>query len=200
MTTKNPEREEKRRAQIAQAAYDVIALKGYNNFTIEDIANRAGLSKGGVLHYFKTKEDILICLLEKMYMVIGDNIRRRAQKYRSAEKKLKAILIAFIVTAKKHPAIYTVMVDFWAQIPVNPRVKNINSKIYGIVCSEVRGVVEEGIGKGEFHDVDPANAAFAVVSLIMNVAIQWTFDNAMYNIDHMTRTCMSMVMAFLKRK
>ncbi|TAL39775.1 MAG: TetR/AcrR family transcriptional regulator [Spirochaetes bacterium] len=200
MTTRNAEKEEKRRMQILQAAYDVIAQKGYNNFTIEDIANMAGLSKGGVLHYFKTKEDILVYLLEQMYRVIEDTIRKRSQKYRSAEKKLKAILIAFIVTAKGHPALYTVLVDFWAQIPINPRVQNIHAKIYSIICDEVRLTIDAGVQAGEFQPVDSKNTAFAVVGMIMNAAIQWTFHKELYNIDHVTKTSMSMVMAYLRKK
>ena len=75
MTTRNlGKKEEQRKNQIIQAAFDVISSKGYNNFTIEDIANQAGLSKGGVLHYFKAKEDILIFLLERIYMVIEETI------------------------------------------------------------------------------------------------------------------------------
>ncbi len=200
MTTRNIEREAHRKRQIVQAAFDVIAQKGYNSFTIEDIANRAGLSKGGVLHYFKSKEDILIFLLERIYGVIEENITRRSEKFKSCEKKLKAILIAFIVTAKKHPAVYTVMVDFWAQVPVNDRVGALNSKIYGIMCDAVRRVIVQGIEQGEFKAVDPANAAFMIVAMIMNVAIQWTFNNSIYNIDHLTRSSLSMVMAYLKKK
>lgn len=200
MTTRNIEKEEKRKTQIVQAAYEVIASRGYNNFTIEDIANRAGLSKGGVLHYFKTKEDILIHLLELIYRQIEETIVRRSQRYRTAEKKLKAIIIAFIVTAKRHPSVYTVMVDFWAQVSTNERVRNINGKIYGIICDEVRKIIDLGIESGEFVAVDSANVARLVVSMVMNVAIQWTFNNSAYNIDHITRACLSMVTAYLKKR
>jgi len=200
MTTRNSEKEERRKTQIVQAAFDVIASKGYNYFTIEDIANRAGLSKGGVLHYFKTKEDILIHLLELIYRQIEETIVRRSQRYRTAEKKLKAIIIAFIVTAKRHPAVYTVMVDFWAQVPTNERVRNINGKIYGIICDEVSKIIDLGIESGEIIGVDSADVARLIVSMVMNVAIQWTFNNQAYNIDHVTRACLSMVTAYLKKR
>lgn len=200
MSTKNVEREEKRKLQISQAAFDVISLKGYNSFTIEDIANQAGLSKGGVLHYFKTKEDILIFLLENIYNLIAVNIKKRTEKYRTSEKKLKAIMIAFIVTAKLYPAIYTVIVDFWAQISVNDRVRNINTKIYDIMCNEVKRIIDTGMEMREFNQVDSANTSFIIVSMIMNVAIQCTFNPSKLNIDHMTRTGMAMVMAYLKKR
>ena len=65
------EKEQLRKTQITQAAYEVISAKGYNNFTLDDIAKNAGLSKGGVLHYFKSKEDILLYLLEQIYIIFS---------------------------------------------------------------------------------------------------------------------------------
>ncbi len=199
MAVKNSEKEEKRKIQIVQAAYDVISSKGYNNFTIEDIANTAGLSKGGVLHYFKSKEDILIYLLEQIYMIIEKNIKKRSERYKTPERKLKAIIIAYIVTAKRHPAFYTVMVDFWAQIPVNERVKTINGKIMERMSNETKKVIDMGIAQDEFKSVDSSNLAYMITAMVVNVAVQWTFNNSLYNIDHIARYCMSMVMSFLKK-
>ena len=200
MAVKNLEKEEKRKLQIGIAAYEVIAGKGYNNFTIEDIANAAGLSKGGVLHYFKSKEDILIYLLEQIYMRIEENIKRRAEKYRTAERKLEALIISYVATAKRNPAFYTVLVDFWAQIPVNERIKTINSKIYERMCGEIKKIIEMGQSEGVFRQLNTGDAAYAVISMVTNMAIQWTFNPGLYNIDHVARASMEMVLDYLKKR
>ncbi|HOM11618.1 MAG TPA: TetR/AcrR family transcriptional regulator [Spirochaetota bacterium] len=194
------EKEEQRKTQIITAAYEAISAKGYNNFTLDDIAKNAGLSKGGVLHYFKSKEDILIYLLEQIYIIIKKNINKRAAKYRTPERRMRAIVIAFIVTAKRHPAFYTVLVDFWAQIPINERVKHINTDIYKQLCDEIVKVIEDGIHQGVFKPVDARLAAHAIVAMVMNVAIQWTFNHELYNIDHLAKTCMKMIMSYLEAK
>lgn len=199
MAVRNAEKEEKRKLQIGVAAYEVIASKGYNSFTIEDIANAAGLSKGGVLHYFKSKEDILIYLLEQIYMRIEGNIKRRAEKYRTPERKMKALIISYIATAKRNPAFYTVMVDFWAQIPVNERIKAINSKIYERMSGEIKRIIDMGIEEGVFRPVNSTEAAYAIIAMVMNTAIQWTFNQELYNIDHVARACMGMVLDYLKK-
>ncbi len=154
MATRNPEKEEKRKTQIIQAAYDVIASKGYNNFTIDDIAYQAGLSKGGVLHYFKTKDDILIHLLEEIYTLIEKYIKKRSEKYKTPEKKLKAVIIAYIIVAKKNPAVYIVMVDFWAQITINERIKSINTRIFDKMCQEIRKIIDLGIEQEVFNEIE----------------------------------------------
>jgi AcrR family transcriptional regulator len=190
--------EEKRKLQIVQAAYEVIAGKGYNNFTIDDIAAQAGLSKGGVLYYFDSKYDILIFLLEKIQNIIEQNIKMRSDKYRTPERKLKAIIIAYIVTAKRHPAFYRVFVDFWAQISINERIKDINSRIYERMCSEIKRVIDDGISMNVFKNVESSSLSCSITSMITNLAIQWTFDNSQFNLDRVVRNSISMVMAYLK--
>ncbi|HNR89297.1 MAG TPA: TetR/AcrR family transcriptional regulator [Spirochaetota bacterium] len=199
MAKKNLEREERRKIQIVQAAYEVIATKGYNNFTIEDIANQAGLSKGGVLHYFKTKEDILIHLLEQIYMIIEKTIRKRAEKYQSPERKIKAIIIGYVTIAKKQPAFYRVMADFWAQITINERIRDINTKIFEKMSNEFKKVIDMGKEQALFGKVDSSGIAYAITAMLINTAMQWTFNSAIYNIDHVGRQCIRMVMSYLTR-
>lgn len=63
---------EKRINDITNAAIDVFLEKGYENTTVEEIAKRAGVSKGGLYHYFKSKEMILIMVNQK----ISENIAK----------------------------------------------------------------------------------------------------------------------------
>jgi AcrR family transcriptional regulator len=48
---------------IAAAAAKLFSIKGYKETSMEDIALAAKLSKGGMYHYFDSKEEILYCIL-----------------------------------------------------------------------------------------------------------------------------------------
>lgn len=54
-----------RRAQIVRAAFEVIAERGYRGATLGAVAERVGLTQQGLLHYFPTKEALLVAVLEK---------------------------------------------------------------------------------------------------------------------------------------
>lgn len=58
MTQKEPK--EKREAKILEAAIEVFVENGYEGATMEAIAKRAGLTKGGLYHHFSSKEVILL--------------------------------------------------------------------------------------------------------------------------------------------
>ncbi|MCH9035735.1 MAG: TetR/AcrR family transcriptional regulator, partial [Chloroflexi bacterium] len=53
---------EARRQQILDAAVVCFSRRGFYLTTLEDIHKKAGLSKGAVYHYFKSKEDIIDAL------------------------------------------------------------------------------------------------------------------------------------------
>lgn len=61
----NKQIRDERRAQILQAALRVFARRGMVATKISDIAKEAGLSHGLVYHYFKSKEEIFMTLVQK---------------------------------------------------------------------------------------------------------------------------------------
>ncbi|MFE4308411.1 TetR/AcrR family transcriptional regulator [Streptomyces sp. NPDC056517] len=58
-------RSEERRADILRAALEVIAERGYRGATLGSVAERVGLTQQGLLHYFPTKEALLVAVLEE---------------------------------------------------------------------------------------------------------------------------------------
>lgn len=61
MTTKDPLN---RREQILDAA-EKIAAKGASGFTLEAVAAAAQVSKGGVLHHFRSKEALAVAMVNR---------------------------------------------------------------------------------------------------------------------------------------
>ncbi|MGO4422695.1 TetR/AcrR family transcriptional regulator [Streptomyces sp. NPDC000941] len=56
-------RGEERRAEIVRCALEVIAERGYRGATLSAVAERVGLTQQGLLHYFPTKEALLVAVL-----------------------------------------------------------------------------------------------------------------------------------------
>lgn len=53
-----------RREEIVRAAIEVIAERGYRGASLAAVADKVGLSQQGLLHYFPSKEDLLIGVLQ----------------------------------------------------------------------------------------------------------------------------------------
>jgi AcrR family transcriptional regulator len=62
-----------RRAQILDEAIKIIGLRGYHAFVLLDVAKQCGLTNGGLLYHFPSKERLLLAVIE-------ERDRRLAQK------------------------------------------------------------------------------------------------------------------------
>ncbi|MFJ9818396.1 TetR/AcrR family transcriptional regulator [Streptomyces sp. NPDC101151] len=58
-------RGEERRAEIVGAALEVIAERGYRGASMAAVAERVGLTQQGLLHYFPTKDALLVAVLRE---------------------------------------------------------------------------------------------------------------------------------------
>jgi AcrR family transcriptional regulator len=58
-------RSEERRAEIVRAALEAIAERGYRGASLAAVAERVGLTQQGLLHYFPTKDALLVAVLKE---------------------------------------------------------------------------------------------------------------------------------------
>ncbi|SDD23874.1 TetR/AcrR family transcriptional regulator [Glycomyces harbinensis] len=63
MPTQHGARGRARREEIVRAAIEVIAERGYRGASLAAVAEKVGLTQQGLLHYFPSKEDLLIGVL-----------------------------------------------------------------------------------------------------------------------------------------
>lgn len=55
---------EERKTQILEEATLLISDLGFRGFTLRDVANECGITEGGVLYHFKSKDELLISVLD----------------------------------------------------------------------------------------------------------------------------------------
>lgn len=65
-----------RKRKITDALKRLLQKHVYSQISIQEIADEAGYSKGGVLHYFASKDDIYIQLINDLYAELDYNHRR----------------------------------------------------------------------------------------------------------------------------
>ncbi len=66
---------EERRRTILDAAHEVFAAHGYRGGSLQDVADKVGLSQTSLLHYFPSKRDLLMAVLERRDEITGDASR-----------------------------------------------------------------------------------------------------------------------------
>lgn len=86
--------EDARRTQIIDCAVALIAEVGYPQASLAKIAERAGIAKSAVLYYFRTKDDLVGALVEKVFGASATVMVPRIAAAQSATDKLAAYVDA----------------------------------------------------------------------------------------------------------
>jgi len=169
-----------RKGQITRAAYEVIAEKGYYNFTMMDIAKRAGVSSGLIHHYFKDKENMLVTLLREMQYNIRNTTERAIEQASDPKEQLEIFMnLAFNLAEKEREYLY-VTYDFLTQIKFNERMQRIMSKLYRGYRETMVGILRAGKEQGIFRDVDEHYIATLFISAMLGIELQYIIDNTAF--------------------
>jgi len=169
-----------RRRQITRAAYEIIGEKGYYNFTMMDIAKRAGVSSGLIHHYFKDKENMLVTLLREMQQNVRSSLERALEREADPEEKLGIFIDqGFNLVENEREYIY-VTFDFLTQIKFNERMQRILSKLYRGYRETLSQILHEGKEQGIFKDVDEHYIATIFTSIMLGFEQQYIVDNTAF--------------------
>lgn len=89
---------EERQHEIRLSAKKVFLKKGYQNATMEDIIHETTLSKGGFYHYYKSKKEIIIDMMEKFNVLYqNENPYMLALEEAKTKDDVKAIMLDAIL-------------------------------------------------------------------------------------------------------
>lgn len=139
--------------KIITTSTQLFLEKGYEQTSIQDILDALKLSKGGLYHHFKSKEEILEAVMQKRAQYVIDRFHEIIQstKAKNAKEKLKKILYQLATDAETHK------LDMVLTSQVNPYfvvggLQTCMKQDAPIICQ----LIEEGIKDGSLQTTQPA--------------------------------------------
>ena len=111
--TERREREkEQRRNDIIDAAEQIFFSKGFDNASMDDVAEEAELSKGTLYLYFKNKEDLYLALHSRGHTLMKSMFEKAIMKSKTGIDKVRAIGDAYYQFYKKYPKYFHVLIYY----------------------------------------------------------------------------------------
>ena len=91
-----------RKNQIVKATVECITKYGYHNFSMQDVAKTAGVSKGIIHYYFLNKDDLMMSVLDKVAGDIETVLQTDMLEVDKPEQKLRVFMgVVFEVVRSK---------------------------------------------------------------------------------------------------
>ncbi len=196
-------RKENRPAEITQAALAAFAENGYAATKVDEVAKRAGVSKGLLYLYFKTKEDLFKAVIRSFVSpridALIDNIERSEL---SAEAFVRGPFLTFATSLPKSPAKVLVRLMI-AEGPKHPDLitwywDNVVSR----ALAALRTLIKRGVDNGEFRESALNEFPQLLVAPVF-FSMMWTivfYSHSDLDTDRFIEAHVEMVLGSIKAK
>jgi len=94
----------KRVLRIGNVAAKLFNAKGYLQTTMNDITTAARFSKGGIYHYFSSKDEILFFVLDRYLNLVLQDLEQNLAENETAREKIRYIISRHIRLYTESPA------------------------------------------------------------------------------------------------
>jgi AcrR family transcriptional regulator len=167
-----------RPAEIVAAALEVFAAYGFQAARLEEVAKRAGVSKGALYLYFETKADLFRAVVTD---AVSPNLARveamatAAVPFEQAarmglgmlarsvvtDRRITGVVKLVIAESRNHPELATI----WHETVVEPGVALLS------------GLIAEAQKRGEVRPGDPRHYAFGLMGpMVLSMVWRETFE------------------------
>ncbi len=189
-----------RKGQIVDATVECITRLGYHNFSMQDVAKTAGLSKGIIHYYFLSKDELMMAVLEKVASNIEAGMREKMRSAADPMEKISIFIQACFEVVRSAKEYYQVNMDFWTQINQKDEVRTAIANHYKQFRDTACAVLNEGIANGGFKKVNPQTYSSFIIALVDGLSLQWLFDNNVFDYDNMIQEATALICGGLAKK
>jgi len=163
-------RPEHRPQQIIEAALEVFGECGLAKSRLQDIANRAGVSKGTIYLYFPNKEELFKEMIRQT-SVAAIEAGEKATTEGTPTEQLCVAMRGYwkFVRSPVFSTIYRLVLGELHQFP--DLAKFYADEVVSRVLHMLSGIIRRGVDSGEFREIDPAVAARMLMALTVMNAI-----------------------------
>jgi len=166
----------RRHHEIILAAERVFDAFGYSATTMERVAGEAGISKGSIYNYFRSKEDLFNQVFANAVSGAAADANQLLAGPISASEKLQQLVDNWFGRLEYYIRIGGLVLEFWATAAREQRKGDLAGwfeQMYSRWRGVFAAVVRQGIADGEFrHDIDPEVAASLLLAVIDGVMVQ----------------------------
>ena len=193
-------RKEDRPQEITAAAFEVFAEKGYARARVQEVAARAGVSKGLLYLYFETKQALFKAVIRSVVIRRMDALLAAIEKSElSSEAFIRGPLVVFMKGLPASP----VAVVIRLLIAEGQRHPDLVDYYWDNVVSKglqaITDLLERGVQNGEFRETAVTELPQLIIAPVM-VSVIWRILFARHELDtdRLIETQIDMLLAYIK--
>ncbi len=164
------------RDRILQSALDEFSEKGFHATTIDSIAERAGMAKGTVYRYFKTKESLFNALKEDTISEFVELARQDLSREEDVLRIIESVIRMYLSFFEKNSAFFKVIVQEHKDFGREFSEKFINELILALPGLKRR--CWKASRTGRLKQMNYFTVFFGIIGFLNGVIQKWLHEGA----------------------
>lgn len=193
-------RKEERPQEITEAALAAFAEKGYAATRVDEVAKRAGVSKGLLYLYFKTKEELFKAVVRSFVMPRIDALTASIDASDlSAEEFLRGPFLEFVKTIPGSPVSVVIRLLI-AEGPKHPDLVQFYwDNVVSRGLATITELLERGVVNGEFRRSTVNELPhLLIMPVVFSMVFKLLFAQQSLDTDKLIETHVNMLIAHMK--
>lgn len=158
--------------QILEAAWRLIAVRGYHSVRISDVAAACGTSAATIHYYFPGREDLLTESLRFSVKQAFDRQVAELHTIEGATERLLRLVELQLPTPGHLREEWSIWLQVWNESSLRPGIQSLHSEAYTRWHDTVARTVRDGQQQGVFAAVDPEDFTVRLTALVDGLGIQ----------------------------
>ncbi len=142
--------EKARRQQILEVAFRMFAEKGFNQTSIDEIADEVGVSRGVIFYYFDGKRELGQATILQSLRQYGQYVQKRIATRRTNKTKLLEFVDACLDYQLEHRTDYLVVFDTMGCFGPTEEKYALLARVNRITREMLIDLIRQGQEAGEF--------------------------------------------------
>ena len=198
MAPKIVNREERRRA-IALASVEIFGEKGFEKTRMEDVAKAAGVGKGTIYEYFKTKDELLEGAAMMLFADMSGALMPDMEGEQSSTEILVSMLEQSIAAVKSYIFAYRFLLEYMIHDSRSDCEHSFMQEMLTGYREWLSMLLKRGVERGEFRsDLDTYAAASSIAAWVDGAVFHWYTLPDTVNLETMGQLYIELIVNGLK--
>jgi len=168
-------RESKREREILEAARVLFSKKGYSDTTLQEIAERVGITKGTIYLYFQNKEDLIASVIEEEVQKLLDDLTKIKNADMPVDRMLTEMILKILERLGRKREIYRLLNP--DVVRMTPSLRKVFKKrlrpFFERGIEVIQETLDEGIEEKVFKPMDSFKVANILQAMVIGLLRSW---------------------------